>query len=130
MATENSEYTSATDDYDGDTTETIPSADSNYLSNQSDGIASLASKHTTTTQFTEKTEEDIKHDNIPPEYAHKSRTNIDKDRDDDNTEQKGDASSTNSGSTRHHRKRSGLFCIFALIVLWCWKYDKFKKKHA
>ena len=78
MATD-SNYTSATTDYDDDT-ETLPSADSlNYLSNQSMVLK----------------DNDINNNK-------------------DESDQKKDSASS---QPRHHRKRSGLLCIFALIVL-------------
>ena len=81
MASDSS-YTT-TDHYGTDTTETVPSADSNYLTNVSD-------HNTIRTITTEKTNEDTKHDNIPPDYQHKSRTNMHRDNDD---EQKSNTSS-------------------------------------
>ena len=98
MASDNSIYTTSATDYDGDTTETIPSADSNYFSAQSDTIRYVNNPNA----------------GIDDQKAPYTQTYIDEDREDE-MDQKDPRPSSPS---KHHRKRSGLlYYIFALFVL-------------
>ena len=98
MASDNSVYTTSATDYDGDTTETIPSADSNYYSAHSDTIRLVNPSPSPNPNATQNDDQKSYNPSII----------------EDDIEQK----EAHSNQQKHHRKRSGLLCyVFALVVL-------------